>query len=428
MRYGTHAGVDRPGMTQATAVAAPQNTENTDMKRRNFLKGLAAVTVVAAGGTVWRAYDQGVFSAGRGPAYEPWINWDIDSGQGPLAIVRAGILASNPHNTQPWAFRVTPDAVELYADTARNLGTFDPYLREMHLGLGCALENMMQAARANGCEVDLRLASGELGPIPADPEPALVARLGLRPGRASADPLYDAIPHRHTDRGPYDAEYSLAPATQRALLAVPGNDEEIRVVLFTEPAVRERFAAMIVEATEDIIADGPMVHDSERWFRHSWAEVQRFRDGPTLDAAGLPPLVTAMAKMLPPASAEANHQYWLDATRDIHVATAPAFGLILVRRLYDRAASLRAGRAWQRMHLGATTLGLAMQPLNQPVERIDRERELAATPKAARALEAFTPNGGWRPTFAFRVGHPTREAAPSPRRSVTQVVMEGSTA
>ena len=45
------------------------------MNRRSFLKGAGAVTVVVAGGGVWRAWDQGVFSIGQGPAYEPWKNW-----------------------------------------------------------------------------------------------------------------------------------------------------------------------------------------------------------------------------------------------------------------------------------------------------------------------------------------------------------------
>ena len=60
----------------------------------------------------------------------------------------------------------------------------------------------------------------------------------------------------------------------------------------------------------------------------------------------------------------------------MHVATAPAFGFISVRDLYDKAQTLRAGRLWQRMHLWATTQGVAMQPLNQPVEMVDRERGL----------------------------------------------------
>ena len=62
--------------------------------------------------------------------------------RGAAGLVRAGILAASPHNTQPWRFRVSPTRVELYADPARSLGAFDPYLREMHIGLGCAVENM----------------------------------------------------------------------------------------------------------------------------------------------------------------------------------------------------------------------------------------------------------------------------------------------
>ncbi|HEX9083622.1 MAG TPA: twin-arginine translocation signal domain-containing protein, partial [Gemmatimonadaceae bacterium] len=72
------------------------------MQRRSFLKGAGAVTVLVAGGGVWRAYDQGVFSVGKGPAYEPWQDWRTNSPDGPLVLVRAAILAASPHNTQPW--------------------------------------------------------------------------------------------------------------------------------------------------------------------------------------------------------------------------------------------------------------------------------------------------------------------------------------
>ena len=45
------------------------------MERRAFLRGAGIVTVLVAGGGVWRAWDQDVFSAGQGPAYEPWKDW-----------------------------------------------------------------------------------------------------------------------------------------------------------------------------------------------------------------------------------------------------------------------------------------------------------------------------------------------------------------
>src|SRR5271166_1306117 len=113
------------------------------MQRRAFLKGAGVVTVAVVGGAVWRAYDQGVFSVGEGPAYEPWRDWRSDSGGGTLALVRAAILAASPHNSQPWLFKVADSHIELYIDKKRNVGALDPYLREEHIGMGCALENLV---------------------------------------------------------------------------------------------------------------------------------------------------------------------------------------------------------------------------------------------------------------------------------------------
>ncbi|TQE98257.1 MAG: hypothetical protein FKY71_14775 [Spiribacter salinus] len=203
---------------------------------------------------------------------------------------------------------------------------------------------------------------------------------------------------------------------------MPRDDTAIDVVLFTGEDERAACASAIIAATEAIIADVPMVADSERWFRHSRQAIQTHRDGPTLDAAGLPPLVTALAKIMPRPSAEANHQHWLDATREVQVATTPAFGLVRVDDLYDRNQARRAGQIWQRMHLWATTQGLAMQPLNQPIERVDRERQLDAPPRFVQALEQLMQRPHRAPTFMFRVGYPAREASPSPRRSVAQVL------
>ena len=139
------------------------------MQRRVFLKGVGVVIVVVVGGGVWRAYDQGVFSSGQGPAYEPWKDWRNNSSEGALALVRAAILAASPHNSQPWLFKVTNSSIELYIDTKRNVGALDPYLREEHIGMGCALENLMVAAAANGYAATVTLLPGKLGRFPPSP-------------------------------------------------------------------------------------------------------------------------------------------------------------------------------------------------------------------------------------------------------------------
>jgi hypothetical protein len=85
-------------------------------QRRAFLNGAGVVAVLVVGGGVWRAYDRGVFSVGQGPAFEPWKDWQ-EVKDGPLALVRAAILAASPHNTQPWLFKVTDSSIDLYLDS-----------------------------------------------------------------------------------------------------------------------------------------------------------------------------------------------------------------------------------------------------------------------------------------------------------------------
>ena len=95
---------------------------NAVLARRSFLRrvgiGAATAFVIADAGLAYRAYDEGVFSAGRGPAFDTLDRWPDLSG--PEAIVSAAILASNAHNSQPWAFGISPDRIDVYADHGRS--------------------------------------------------------------------------------------------------------------------------------------------------------------------------------------------------------------------------------------------------------------------------------------------------------------------
>ena len=180
---------------------------------------------------------------------------------------------------------------------------------------------------------------------------------------------------------------------------------------------------VLVEATKTIIADQQMEEDSQRWIRDRWPDVQKYRDGLTLDCLGLPRLMVAAAKIMPSMPAKTAGKYWLDQTREVHAVKSPLFGMIAVRDRYDRAQSLRAGRVWQRIHLWATTQGLGAQPINQPVEVVDRERTLNRAPQMAQVLAGITGDPAWQATFGFRTGYPTAEAPPSPRRPVEDVIV-----
>jgi nitroreductase len=393
------------------------------MHRREFLKGAGAVTVVVAGGGVWRAYDQGVFSVGKGPAYEPWYDWRGSSNDGLLALVRAAILAASPHNTQPWLFKVTSSSIELHVDTARNVGALDPYLREEHIGIGCALENLMLAATSYGYTAVSTLVPGKLGSMAGQPKPSLVARVDLATGKREPSELYDAIPRRHTNRSPYRPEKPI-PDHIIAELASLGSDEaNVKVFSFTATADRKKITEISSAANSELYSDPEVEGSSERWIRTKWSDVQKYRDGLTIDAFGLSPIATALAKIMPlwmfrRIAARAQKTAYSEL-----MLSAPLIGLIAVRDRYDKADSMRAGRVWQRIHLLATARGLAARPSNEAVEMVDHERLRGGEPRRAGLLTGITGDAGWQPTFVFYMGYPIRTAALSPRRSIENVVL-----
>src|SRR5450759_1193013 len=178
------------------------------MNRRRFLGivglGVGTLAFAGAGGLTWRAADGGVFATGTGPAYAAW-NAAGPSGQGPLGMVRAAVLAANAHNAQPWRFRVATDRIDLFADTSRTTGTMDPLGREMQISLGCALENLALAGPANGQAPTVTLL-----PDPADR--THIARMDLVPAQRSVSALFEAIPRRHTNRAAYDTARPVAKA------------------------------------------------------------------------------------------------------------------------------------------------------------------------------------------------------------------------
>jgi hypothetical protein len=386
------------------------------MNRRGVLKITGATVVIAGGALAWRAFDQGVFSVGTGAAYDPWRNWDARPAEGPLHLVHAAVLAANPHNSQPWMFLVTQDTIDIYADTRRNLGAIDPYLREMTVSIGCALENLLIAAAHDGYAANVTL-------LPDANNPAHAAHVRLAHATPVASGLYEAIPKRHTNRAAYDVTRAVPSDLLAQLSALATDLPDTRVFWFSTPDERRRIGDLIVAATEAIIADRQQSADSAKWLRTNWQQLQTMRDGITLDAQSLPPLITAAAKILPPLSQAVADNAWLRATRERHVATAAAFGLIAVADARDGAMHIHGGRLWQRMHLTATNMGLAAQPLNQMSERADREQQLGIEPRFGKALKELVGNAGAQVLMPFRIGYPTVAARPSPRRDLQSVLV-----
>ena len=57
-------------------------------------------------------------------------------------------------------------------------------------------------------------------------------------------------------------------------------------------------------------------------------------------------------------------------------------------------------------------------------ERADREASLGAEPVYGGALRDLVGDPAWEALMPFRIGYPVREALPSPRRAVEDVLLK----
>jgi nitroreductase len=385
--------------------------------RRAVLKAIGigggAVVVTVAAGVGIRGGVNGVWNQGAGAPYALWTRWQ--DAPGLQAIVAAGVLAANPHNVQPWLFALSgDDTIDVHLDPSRAMPVNDSDERERVTGIGCAIENMIIAARSRSLD-----ATVAAWPVT---DPDHVARLVFTEGAPPTErenALAMAIAQRHTNRGPYSP--TPVPTSDLAGLADTAPDGAA-VVWITDANQMRRLGDLYVEATEAIISDHDMSVEGFSWFRNSRADIDRHRDGLTLDCQGLDSVTLFLAKILPAQSRADGDRFWVNSTRDVHTATAAAYGVIRVPDTANRRDRLTGGRLLEHLHLAATAAGLGFHHMNQITERIARDAAQQRPDRFSQRWADIIGIPAGEGLVSFRIGQPDRPANPSPRRPLHDVL------
>lgn len=308
-------------------------------------------------------------------------------------LVRYATLAANSHNTQPWRFVISDNAIAVQPDPARRTPVVDPDDHHLFASLGCAMENLVQAAAAFGWHAEVALQ----GVQP-------VARLAPAPARRT--PLFEAIVARQCTRSDFDGS-TIAPADLRALEAAaqaPG----LRLLLITDKARIENVVDYVTQATLAQMQDPRFVAELKQWTRFSDAEALASRDGLAARTSGNPALPRWAGEPLFGWLATPDREAERYA-RQIRSSSGIA---VFVSEQSNPASFIEAGRAYQRFALQATALGLANAFVNQPVEMAVLRSQFGV----------WLDLGGARPNFIVRFGR--APAMPrSLRRPVEQVLV-----
>ncbi len=247
-------------------------------------------------------------------------------------------------------------------DLSRRCPAVDPDEHHLFVSLGCATENLAQAALAHGLQAEAIF----------DPAAAGSVALALSPTRPRSSPLFEAIALRQCTRGDYDGK--ALSADELGQLEHAGSGEGVRLLLLTEPRQIEQVLEFVVAGNTAQLNDRAFVAELEAWIRFSASEAIRRGDGLYSGASGNPSVPRwlgelAMPWVLTPASE--NKRY----VRQMRNAAGVA---VFASAANDKAHWVAAGRCYERFALQATALGIRNAFVNQPVEVVSMRAQFAA--------------------------------------------------
>ena len=311
-------------------------------------------------------------------------------------LVRYATLAPSSHNTQCWKFRMDERAITIEPDLSRRCPAVDPDDHHLFVSLGCAAENLAQAALAHGLKAEPATAASGADGI----------ALNLEPTRAQASPLFQAIVERQSTRGDYDGQ-PLA-ADELRLLEQAGSGVGVRVMLLTERPAMDKVLEYVVSGNSAQMNDAAFVAELKAWIRFSADQAVKSGDGLFAGSSGNPSLPPWLAKPLMSlffTEKSENDKYAQQMRSSAGVA-------VFVSEANDKTHWIETGRCYERFALQAAALGIRNALLNQPVE------VAAIRPQFAAWLGV----GALRPDLVVRFGR-GRTMPRSLRRPVQAVLV-----
>jgi hypothetical protein len=309
------------------------------------------------------------------------------TGNGPsrgqlLDAVSSAVLAPSVHNTQPWLFRLSDDAVEVFADWRRRLPIADPTGRAVRVSCGAAVLNLRVALASMGFE-----AHADVGPI-GDAALATVIVSGRRPPTPVDTARQEAIGRRHSNRFPF-LDTTVDPS-ERTDLVHAAQQEGAWLVPVVGPAALDLVATMVHEADRALTADERYVSELATWSRTGPDSV----DGVSSTAGGPAP---------EPQDLLIGRDFGGHARAPGRDFEQDPFVAVLGTPVDSLQADVAAGQALQQVLLTATQHGLSVSLASQPIDvPVIRERLRIKLDRAGQPQMILRIGRGLRPPATGR--------------------------
>jgi hypothetical protein len=390
-----------------------------NMDRRKFVRlagggvvAAATVGVAACASTAGSDFPAEAVRAWQGPVGE------TDSRR--IALSYA-ITAPNPHNLQPWLVDLqTPNEIWLYTDPQRLLPQTDPLGRQILIGHGAFLELLSMALAEQGLSAQVQLwPKGTFGERLVGDLP--IARLVLKAG-ASKDPLFARILQRRTPKTDFDTSRAVAADTLQSVIASHANPAILTQGTVAADRLGRLRALCVASARVELTTPRTMM-ESINLIRVGPQEILAHRDGISINSLPVRMLNAfgLFDRSVPPA--EGTSEFKLALSRfEGHSQSAMGF-LWMSTAGNSRSEQIDAGRAYVRLQLKATELGLGVHPMSQALQEFAEMKPFYEQAHQL-LLGRPAPTSAIEPTVQMfcRLGYLSAPASSTPRRPITAFV------
>ncbi|MBX4186818.1 MAG: hypothetical protein KW802_00980 [Candidatus Doudnabacteria bacterium] len=274
-------------------------------------------------------------------------------------IIEAGIMAPSGENCQPWQLKVSGNNLDLYNNVERDTSIYNQNQSGSMVAMGAFIENVLVASRVIGLTPQMKI-STEIE------NRSHIATFSFSESSSAEDPLYDAIPKRHTNRKLY-SKIALNPDQVSALinsgLEVGGG--KVKLLMDHEKILN---LSSPISLNEQLIFENKHLHNF--FYNHiSWTKAEDAikKDGFYIETLELNTAQKTAMKLL--------KSWWfaklaklLGVTKQIardnakNYASASALGIISIPS--NKAIDyINAGRIMQRLWLKVTMMGYHLQPM-----------------------------------------------------------------
>lgn len=317
-------------------------------------------------------------------------------------LLKFATLAPSTHNSQPWTFEIGDDFCVIRPDTKLRLPAADPLGRDLYISIGCAVENLVIAAKFFNTLKSVqyqRLGNGWGVRI-------YFKNLGKLSRSSDNARLISAITNRTNSRGIFEPKKIDQPLIDQLLKDAKVEYPEVELVVITDPTKIIKLARLTAQGIEKIYANKAFRHEFSQWINPNFSSR---REGIPGYALKMP---TIVSMVLPTLVKHFNLGKRLSRFNYASIVSAPAIAVISTLKNTSRSW-IDTGRLAERAMLELTSQNIKSSVFVAAIET-----------KELNQLAKKIIHTGLKPQFIFCLGYMQDQLKnPTPRHSLKQKIL-----